>query len=116
VAGMFQLGDADKLMAAHVAATLDALPAEDQDNAVRELAKKYADVIDRSNGHCSECTNTNCKKSSTDAWLARWIFPLMLECLAELGATPAARSRLKKGKPEAPKSSRLTALRANRPA
>jgi hypothetical protein len=40
----------------------------------------------------------------------------MLECLAELGATPAARSRLKKAKPEAPKGSRLTALRANRPA
>ena len=116
MAGMFQIADADRLMATHVAATLDALPGEDQDDAVRELAKKYADVIDRSKGHCRDCANPDCKKSATDAWLARWIFPLLLECLAELGATPAARSRLKKGKPEAPKANRLQALRNSRPA
>ena len=116
MAGMFTLGDAGKLMAAHVAATLDALPKEDQDDAVRELAKKYADVIDRSNGHCRDCDNPDCKRTAPDAWLMRWIGPLLLDCLAELGATPAARSRLKKGKPDAPKGNRLTALRNSRPA
>lgn len=115
-AGFFRPRDTEKTIAHHLAVTLEAVPRDDQDSAVRELAKHYADVIDNSSGHCRDCADVNCKKSATDAWLARWIFPLMLECLAELGATPAARSRLKKGKPEAPRASKLQALRNSRPA
>lgn len=108
--------DSSKLLLARVAETLDALPKDDQDSAVRELAKKYADVIDRSNGHCKACDDPDCRRSTTSAWTMRWIGPLLLDCLAELGATPAARSRLKKAKPEAPKANRLQALRDARQA
>lgn len=110
------LGDAAKMLLYHVTETLDALPKEDQDAAVRELARKYADVIDRSDGHCRACDDPDCRRSTTSAWTMRWIGPLLLECLAELGATPAARSRLKKGKPDAPKAGRLQALRDARQA
>lgn len=105
------LGDASKTLLYHVTETLDALPKEDQDAAVRELAKRYADVIDRSNGHCKGCDDVNCRRSTTSAWTMRWIGPLLLDCLAELGVTPAARSRLKKGGKDQQKPGGLAALR-----
>jgi hypothetical protein len=37
------------------------------------------------------------RRGGRPAWAMRWIGPLLLACLAELGATPAARAALTKG-------------------
>jgi hypothetical protein len=97
------LRDADHTMAAAVARTLDALGLTDADDAAKHLAKLYADQID-------QCTGSEDPKLG--AWAARWLAPLLLACLAELGATPAARSALAKrgGTPERGEN-KLTLLR-----
>lgn len=107
---------ADKTLGYAVASTLDALSLSEPDAAAKELAKHYAYVIDNSPGHCRGCEDPECGRGITSAWLLRWIGPLLMDCLAELGATPAARSRIKRGKPEAPKGNRLQALRDARQA
>jgi hypothetical protein len=96
--------DAGQTMAAAVASTLDALDLTEADNAAKSLAKLYADQID-------ECTGAEDPKLG--AWAARWIAPLLLACLAELGATPAARAALasKRGGPPERGESKLAVLR-----
>ena len=92
--------DADELLAPAVAETLAALDLGPEHAAARKLAERYADVID---------------KARDPAWSARWIGPLLLQALTELGATPAARAALTKGAKPAPQGpSRLDQLRAVR--
>jgi hypothetical protein len=96
--------DADQTMAAAVARTLDALDLTDADDAAKHLAKLYAAQID-------DCTGAEDPKLG--AWAARWLAPLLLACLAELGATPAARAALaKRGGQQPGGESKLAGLRA----
>jgi hypothetical protein len=98
---MAGLCDADELMKTAVAATLDALTLDDKDAAAKKLARQYADVIDAA---------ANDKER---AWVMRWIAPQLLDCLESLGATPAARARLKSGgKPADARPGTLAQLRA----
>jgi hypothetical protein len=111
-AGTAGLHDADDDLITHVAATLDALDLQDSDDAAKALARKYAEVIDNSNGHCRACDDPECRRSNTSAWSMRWLGPLLLQCLESLGATPAARSAItKKDKPAGGQRSGLQALR-----
>jgi hypothetical protein len=107
--------DAGGDLLTHVAATLDALGDKltGADDAAKHLARKYAEVIDTSNGHCQACDDPECRRASTSAWSMRWLGPLLLDCLAQLGATPAARAAItKKDKPAAGgQKSGLQALR-----
>lgn len=106
--------DASGTLAFHVAATLDALPQDakdEKDAALRAMARKYADVIDNSSGHCRECTNPECRKPATNAWTMRWIAPLLQQCLEALGATPVSRAALNKNKPAPKGQSKLQAMR-----
>ncbi len=65
-----------------------------------QLARRYAKVMD---------------EAKDPAWAARWLGPLLLAALSELGATPASRAALTKGvKPEPQGPSRLDQLRAVR--
>lgn len=92
------LADADTLMAAAVAATLDAIQPDAKDTAARKLAVKYAQVIDQAEG------------DKEQAWVMRWIAPQLLDCLESLGATPRAR-KTAGGKPADAKPTGLAALR-----
>lgn len=83
--------------------TIRALATKPEDAAAVSLARLYADQIDHA---------TSSAEDKIIAWTVRWITPLLLECLKELGATPAARDRLKKGEQPAHGNSRLTAFRA----
>lgn len=68
--------------------------------AARKLAQRYAKVID---------------EARDPAWGCRWIGPLLLACLTELGATPVAKAQLAKGAKVAPQGpSQLDRLRASR--
>ena len=91
------LQDAGKTLVAAVAETLNALDLTDEDTAAKALAVHYAEVID---------------DSRDQAWAMRWIAPGLLDVLEQLGATPAARSRLKGGKPADAPVSQLAKLRA----
>lgn len=96
---MAALRDASELLWPAVAETLSQLDLTEEDAAVKKLAQRYAQVIDQ---HPDE------------AWCARWVFPLLLDCLEQLGATPAARARVKGGKPADAPVSQLAKLRAAR--
>ena len=97
---MAALRDASELLWPAVSETLTQLDLGSEHAAAKKLAQRYAQVIDQ---------------HSDAAWCARWIFPLLLDCLSELGATPAARARLTKGgKPADGKPNRLAQLRAAR--
>ena len=96
---MAALRDASELLWPAVAETLSQLDLTEEDAAVKKLAQRDAQVIDQ---HADE------------AWCARWVFPLLLDCLEQLGATPAARARLKGGKPADAPVSQLAKLRAAR--
>ncbi len=87
------LRDADELMATAVAATLDALDLTEADTAAVRLARRYAAAIDDD-------------EAALDVY-----GPKLLAVLEALGATPAARARLKGGKPADAKPSRLAQLR-----
>ena len=77
-----------------------ALDLKGEDAAVAQLARYYARVIDR---------------AKDPAWSARWLMPLLGDCLAALNATPAARAKLAKTKERAPHiPSRLDELRRAR--
>lgn len=89
---------ADSLMASAVAETLDRLTLAPEDAAAARLARHYADAIDRAD-------------NPTDA-MDR-LGPKLLTVLESLGATPAARARLKGGVPTLAQS-RLAVLRAAR--
>jgi hypothetical protein len=100
------LRDAATLISPAVRETIAALaPGTDgaeADAAAVSLALQYARVIDESQGHCRGCDDGDCRRGLTSAWLLRWIGPLLLESLVQLGATPAARAAIgKKGKPAA---------------
>ncbi len=78
------LRDADELLTPAVAETIAALSLGPEDAAAVKLAGRYAAAIDG---------------AKDSAWAMRWIGPLLLDALESLGATPAARARLKEGKP-----------------
>lgn len=82
------LRDADELIAPAVAETIAALDLRPEDAAAVKLARLYAAQIDDATGSGDP---------KIGAWAARWIAPLLLDVLESLGATPAARARLKKG-------------------
>ena len=95
---MDHLRDAENTLTAAVALTLNALDnLTEEDTAAKAMAVHYAEVID------------NCHDQ---AWAMRWIAPGLLDVLEQLGATPAARSRLKGGKPADAPVSQLAKLRA----
>ena len=73
---MAALRDASELLWPAVAETLTQLGLGPEDAAVRKLAQRYAQIIDQ---------------AADEAWAMRWIGPLLLDCLTELSATPAAR-------------------------
>lgn len=98
------LRDAGDLMTSAVAETITALDLQPEDAAAVKLALLYAAQID-------ECTGSDDPKLA--AWAARWIAPLLLACLADLGATPAARAALaKRGGPPAGGETTLSKLRS----
>lgn len=78
------LRDASTLLRTAVDETIGALGLCSDDAAAVKLAREYADTID------------GCEDK---AWAMRWIAPGLLDLLESLGATPAARSRIKKGEP-----------------
>ena len=82
----------------------------DADGGTAQLARRYAATIDSSSGHCAGCEDPDCKRAPGNAWAMRWLAPLLLDALDALGASPAARARLK-GKPADGKPNRLAALR-----
>ena len=96
---MAALRDASELLWPAVSETLTQLDLKPEDAAVKKLAQRYSQVIDQ---------------HSDAAWCARWIFPLLLDCLEQLGASPAARARLKTGKQADAPIGQLAKLRAAR--
>ena len=90
--------DASELLWPAVAETLTQLDLGAEHAAAKKLAQRYAQVIDQ----------------AADAeWAMRWLAPLLLDALSELGATPAAVARLTKGaKPADAKPGGLAKLRA----
>jgi hypothetical protein len=105
--------DASELLWPAVAETLTQLDLGPEDAAVKKLAERYAQVIDQSGRHCPGCDHGECRRESY-SWSARWIFPLLLDVLEQLGATPAARARLKGGKTADAPVSQLAKLRQAR--
>lgn len=96
--------DAEELLLAQVKVTVAALPnVTDADAAVIKLAEKYALLIDACEAD---------EDPKIQAWAVRWIGPLLLDCLTQLGATPASRG-VKNDVP-ALGSNRLAELRASR--
>jgi hypothetical protein len=93
------LRDASELLWPAVAETLSQLDLGSEDAAAKKLAQRYAQVIDG---------------AKDPEWAMRWIAPLLLDALEQLGATPAARARLKGGKPADAPVSQLAKLRAAR--
>jgi len=101
------LRDASTLVRSAVEEAIRALDTRPEDAGAVRLARFYADVIDQA-GDAED-------PGKARAWCARWIAPLLLDCLESLGATPAARSRIKKGEPARDATQgKLTALRAAR--
>jgi hypothetical protein len=68
----------DELLLPAVEETLTALELGESDAAAAQLARRYAAIIDQ---------------ASDPAWAARWLSPLLLDCLVQLGATPASRPK-----------------------
>ena len=90
-----------------VDASIAALSLTSTDAGAARLAREYADLIDTAlgDGH---------RDDADRAWALRWIGPLLLDTLESLGATPAARSRLKDAKTADTPASPLDELRAAR--
>lgn len=88
-----------------VDASIAALSLTSADAGAAQLAREYAALIDSAIGDDAD-----------RAWALRWIGPLLLDCLESLGATPAARARLKDGKQAPAPESPLDKLRAARAA
>ncbi len=91
---MGNLQDAARLLKPAVADTIAALDLKPEDTAAAVLARRYAKAIDDGDGDALS-----------------WLGPKLLAVLEQLGATPAARAKLK-GRP-APdgKPNRLSQLR-----
>ena len=94
-----RLQPADDLLEPAVRMTIGALDLTEEDTAAIQLALQYAKTIDEHNDK---------------AWAMRWVAPLLLDALEQLGATPAARARLKGGKAADAPVSQLAKLRAAR--
>jgi hypothetical protein len=96
--------DASELIYPAVQETIATLGLLGTDSAAAKLAQRYAKTIDQA------------LDLGPKVYFAtlRWIGPLLLDTLKELGATPAARAALLKNKPAAPetKPNGLAALRA----
>ncbi len=92
-----------------VDASITALDLTPADHGAARLAREYADLIDNAigDGH---------RDDADRAWALRWIGPLLLDTLEALGATPAARARLKDPKTTQAPESPLDKLRAARAA
>jgi len=93
------LRSADSLLGPAVEVALADLGLEDSDAAAVQLARQYARVINQ---------------AKDQAWAYRWIGPELLRVLEALNATPAARSKLRKGSPAPQAPSKLEQLRAAR--
>lgn len=105
---MTALRDASELLWPAVAETLTSLDLSSEHAAAKKLAQRYAQVIDGMPEHAP-------RGQPDQAWALRWIGPLLLDALTELGATPAAKARLKGGKDTAPAAkSQLDKLREAR--
>jgi hypothetical protein len=109
-----KMRDASELLWPAVAETLSQLNLDSEHAGAAKLAKLYARVIDTSDRHCAGCQDADCERTSAASWAARWIGPLLLDCLEQLGATPAARARLKGGKAADAPVSQLSKLRQAR--
>jgi hypothetical protein len=97
---MTALRDASELLWPALAETLTQLDLGSEHAAAVRAAKRYAQIIDG----CAD-----------QEWAARWLMPLFLDALGELGATPAAVARLTKGgKPADATPGQLQKLRAAR--
>jgi hypothetical protein len=94
------LRDVSELLWPAVEETIADLGLGSSDAAAVKLARRYARVIDQA---------TDAKQAS----VLRWLGPELLKVLAELGATPAARAAMTKGKkqPGDDKPNRLQQLR-----
>lgn len=103
--------DASELLLPAVREAIAALTLTEQDAGTVKLAEQYARTIDGASWHCADCDDEDCRRES-NTWAMRWIAPLLLDCLEQLGATPAARARLKGGKPGDAPVSQLAKLRA----
>jgi hypothetical protein len=106
------LQDADELLLPAIREAIAALNLTDEDAGTVKLAEQYARAIDGAGRHCGGCDDADCKRES-NTWAMRWIAPLLLDALESLGATPLARSRLKKDAPAGPPG-QLAQLRASR--
>ena len=101
------LRDAGELLRSRVDITIGALQLDDRDAAAVKLARQYADLIDAAHD----------RDAADQAYALRWIGPLLMNVLTELGATPAARARVQRGdKPDRAAQSKLAKLRAAREA
>jgi hypothetical protein len=90
---------ADDLLATAVRVTLDELKLDEADQAATRLAKTYARTIDAA-------------EDPQDA--LEKLGPKLLAVLESLGATPAARARIKAGGGPPSRESRIAAIRAAR--
>lgn len=104
---MAALRDASELLWPALAETLTQLDLGPEHAAAKKLAQRYAQIIDEMPEHAARGT-------PDQAWAARWLMPLFLDALEQLGATPAAQSRLKGGKQADAPVSQLAKLRAAR--
>ena len=93
------LRDASELLWPAVSETLTQLDLGSEHAAAKKLAQRYAQIIDQ---------------TEDQKWAARWLMPLLLDALEQLGATPAAQARLKGGKTADAPVSQLAKLRAAR--
>lgn len=102
------LRDTSELLWPAVAETLSQLDLGPEDAAAKKLAECYAKIIDQLPASAE-------RGEQGRAWGLRWIGPLLLDALEQLGATPAARVRIKGGGKhgDAP-ASQLSKLRAAR--
>jgi hypothetical protein len=89
---MTALRDASDLLWPAVAETLASLDLRPDDAAARKLAQRYAQVIDGLPDRDEYTT----ERAHDQAWALRWIGPLLLDCLTQLGATPASRAAITK--------------------
>lgn len=92
------LRDTAEFLSVAVETTIGALDLADEDAATIQIARHYAATIDQ----------------NPDPRTIRDVGPLLLDCLEQLGATPAARARLKTGKTGDAPVSQLAKLRAAR--
>lgn len=85
-----RLVDAGDLVGPAVEQAISGLELASRDNAAAQLARRYAACIDGSIGNTAKAG-----APGSEEWALRWIGPLLLDALESLGATPAARTRIK---------------------